>query len=165
MSNVKITQGSIFRSNAEMIVNPVNCVGVAGKGLAKEFKKRYPFAHSHYSVACDNGLLTVGTILVIPTERVTNPKYIACFPTKRHWREQSDLTYINDGLLSLRRHITGTKTKSIAIPALGCGLGGLDFGQVLHLIHYYFDDFDKDVDVEVYPPRRNFGTWNPEVAQ
>ena len=164
MSQVTIIKGSIFKSDAEIIVNPVNCVGVAGAGLAKKFKERYPFAHSTYSQACDNGLLSVGTMLVLPTDRQTGPKYIACFPTKRHWSEKSNLTYINDGLISLRRHIASTPEKSVAIPALGCGLGGLDFGEVLRLIHYYFDDFDCDI-VEVYPPRHNFGTWNPEVVR
>ena len=164
MSKVTITKGSIFKSNAKIIVNPVNCVGVAGAGLAKKFKERYPFAHSEYSQACDNGLVSVGSILVLPTERQTGPKYIACFPTKRHWSEKSNLTYINDGLLGLRDGLSKLNAKSVAIPALGCGLGGLDFSDVLRLIHYYFDDFDCEL-VEVYPPRRDFGTWNPEVLQ
>ena len=164
MSKVVIAKGSIFQSNVEVVVNPVNCVGVAGAGLAKEFKKRYAFAHSTYSQACDNGEVEIGKVLFIPTERVAGPKHIACLPTKRHWAEKSNLTYVNDGLLGLRDGLSELNAKSVAIPALGCGLGGLDFGEVLRLIHYYFDDFDCDI-VEVYPPRRNFGTWNPEVMR
>ena len=124
---------NIFDMNTEVIVNPVNCVGIMGKGLALQFKKKYPQNMEFYKNHCNNCNYRLGKILVFPLQKDNNPKYIFNFPTKYDWRDKSDLEGIQLGLQDLVSWILYLEIKSIAIPALGCGLGGLPWPEVKSL--------------------------------
>lgn len=134
MTEIHIIYGDIFNQNAETLVNPVNCVGVMGAGLAKQFKRKYPAAHKGYLVDCHNGKLEIGHPLVYKEKN----KNIVCFPTKNTWQSISRLEYIEAGLPYLQA--IGVWSKSIAIPALGCGLGCLHKNNVIPLIVQYMLD-------------------------
>lgn len=120
---------SIFYSNAQALVNPVNCVGIMGKGLALEFKRRYPNNFASYQRACAVGL-EIGNLHTCEEDG----KLIINFPTKKHWKAPSKYEYILEGLLTLAELIKQKQIKSIAIPRLGCGLGGLDWNIVRKMI-------------------------------
>lgn len=119
-------EGDIFEQQVEAIVNPVNCVGVMGKGLALEFKKRYPKNFLDYKIHCDCNRLDEGLLHVYRE----NGMIIVNFPTKYHWRDKSNLSTIVTGLINLRIWIIENNIQSIAIPKLGCGLGGLSWDNV-----------------------------------
>ncbi|MET9631321.1 macro domain-containing protein [Lentzea sp. NPDC006480] len=144
-------QGNLLESTAEALVNTVNTVGVMGKGIALQFKRAYPESFREYASACRKGEFEVGKILVHETGLMTNPKYILAFPTKRHWRAQSRLEDVRSGLSALREVIEKHNIRSIAIPPLGCGNGGLDWNDVYPLIEAALGDL-TDVDVFVYAP-------------
>jgi len=124
--------GSIFdMTDIHTWVNPVNCVGVSGKGLALEFKKRFPENFNHYRRRCDNKYLKIGRLLGFTTpNKYKAPRYIINLPTKIHWKDSSDYSYIKKGAWALGTIIIQLDIKSIVIPALGCGLGGLTYERV-----------------------------------
>jgi O-acetyl-ADP-ribose deacetylase (regulator of RNase III) len=138
MANIVEMDGDIFESGAEALVNTVNCVGVMGKGLALEFKKRFPKNFKAYRDVCAEGLLHTGKSFVFMNRmydaHATTPRYIINFPTKQDWRDPSEYAYIAFGLNDLEAKIRNYGITSIAIPALGCGLGGLDWIKVKQLI-------------------------------
>lgn len=121
---------NIFDTKMDAIINPVNCVGVMGKGLALEFKNKYPENFLKYKKVCDNNELTIGKCFTT----FENGKYIVNFPTKNHWKNKSEYSYIEEGMLALIRHINHYNIKSISIPKLGCGLGGLEWNKVKQII-------------------------------
>ncbi len=143
--------GDILAANAEAIVNTVNCVGVMGKGIALQFKMKYPENYKVYKKTCDQGRMIVGKVLVFEQNASAYPRYIINFPTKRHWKGKSVISDISKGLDSLVTEIKRLKIKSIAIPALGSGLGGLDWSQVKSIIIDAFSQL-PDVDVLLYEP-------------
>lgn len=126
---------SIFNSNAQALVNPVNCVGVMGAGLAREFSRRYPGMFRDYCVACKRGELQVGVPYVWTP---LHGPIIVNLPTKYHWREKSMLEGIQIGLANLMDFVVGEGIQTIAIPAIGCGLGGLPWPSVRPEIERYF---------------------------
>ena len=126
--------GNILHDQADAIVNTVNTVGVMGKGLALQFKKAFPDNFKVYKKACDDKSLETGAVLSVSLNSVSAPFYIVNFPTKAHWRGNSKLEYIEQGLESLKEEVQRLGLKSVAIPALGSGLGGLDWQQVDQLI-------------------------------
>lgn len=126
---IEIVSGNILESDAAALVDPVNTVGVAGKGLAKAFARRFPdVAYYTYIDHCRSGKLQLGR--VSSAKDKGTGKEIVFFPTKRHWREMSNLGDIEDGLESLVRLITRRHWTSVAVPALGCGCGGLSWRKV-----------------------------------
>ena len=129
MGTYEIKHGDIFESDAEALVNTVNCKGVMGRGLALQFKRRFPENFAAYRAECDAGRMAPGRVHVFETGRMS-PRYIINFPTKDHWRNASSLAYIADGLDSLESEVRHLGIRSIAIPALGCDLGGLDWEDV-----------------------------------
>lgn len=141
-----IEKGNIFNSSCEFLVNPVNCVGVMGKGLALEFKNKYPLNFEIYKKACDNASFNIGNLLIVPVDN----KFIVNFPTKKHWRNKSDLEFIKIGLEELKVAIKEFNIKSIALPKLGCGLGGLDWNEVFDLIKDFHNSIDNNVLVQVF---------------
>lgn len=151
MNLIELPDGDLFTSGAEALVNPVNTVGVSGKGLALEFKKRFPKAVEKYEAVCKLKAFDVGNVLVC-TEEGESPKYVIHFPTKDHWKRPSRTLYIDSGLLALWRAIDHHKIRSIAIPALGCGLGGLKWENVRFLIVEYLKGVDG-LTVYLYPPK------------
>lgn len=141
---------SIFDSGADLLVNPVNCEGVSGKGLALEFKKRFPDGDIQYRLWCEYRCMQPG---MAPIWMKTRRFGIAYFSTKDSWRSKSRLSWIADGLDSLRGGVfvrAADSPMSLAIPALGCGLGQLRWDDVLPLIKSRFDNYDGTV--HIYPP-------------
>lgn len=134
---IKFTKGNIFDSDAEALVNAVNTVGVMEKGIALEFKKRFPQNFEIYKGVCDAKMLSVGDILIVKDD-----KTIINFPTKIHWRDKSKYEYIQSGLRKLREELKDLNITSVAIPALGCGLGGLDWKIVKKMIVDELNDCD-----------------------
>lgn len=143
--------GNLFDSNAEAIVNTVNCVGVMGRGVALQFKKLYPDNFKAYEIACARNEIVPGKVFVYELDQLIYPKYIINFPTKRHWRAGSRIDDIELGLVDLAKVINERKISSIALPPLGSGLGGLDWDIVKIKIESLLANL-ADVDIMVYEP-------------
>ena len=127
---IKTMQGDIVKAEAEALVNTVNCVGVAGRGVALQFKKTFRENFKKYLAACKRKEVQPGKMFVTETGQVTFPQYIINFPTKRHWRGKSRIEDIEAGLADLVKTVKRLKIRSIAIPPLGSGLGGLRWAVV-----------------------------------
>ncbi len=147
---IKYTQGNLLDAPTDALVNTVNTVGVMGKGIALQFKNRFPNNYKTYLSACKKGLFKVGELLVVQEGDLTNQKLIINFPTKVHWRSDSKYEYIESGLKALRKLIIETNINSIAVPPLGCGNGGLDWEKVSPMISSYLGDLPTEV--LVYTP-------------
>lgn len=127
---IELTHGNLLDAEADALVNTVNCVGVMGKGLALQFKQAFPENFRAYERACRAGEVKPGHMLTRPTGKLTGPKYIVNFPTKRHWKGNSRIEDIDAGLEALVEEIQRLEIKSIAVPPLGCGNGGLRWEDV-----------------------------------
>ncbi|MVA72232.1 Appr-1-p processing protein [Agrobacterium vitis] len=148
-------KGDLFSQPAEALVNTVNCVGVMGKGVALEFKKRWPDNYKAYKRVCDAQELAPGRMFVFDRGQLFHedgPRYIINFPTKDHWRAKSKIEYVSDGLDALVDEIKKRNISSIAMPPLGCGNGGLDWKDVRPLIETRLSAL-PDVHVIVLAPR------------
>lgn len=150
---IRESRGNLLKANADAIVNAVNCVGVMGKGIALQFKQAYPHNYRAYKDACDIGQVRIGHMFVYDTRCPGPRRYIVNFPTKEHWRSQSSLEGVAQGLFDLVGVVKQRGIKSIAIPALGCGNGGLEWTDVKPLIEQAFAD-TPDTTVILYPPQR-----------
>lgn len=140
----------MFDINADVLVNTVNCVGVMGKGVALAFKKKYPSMFKQYKQDCQNSFVYPGSVILYKGE---DGKLIINFATKDHWRHKSRYCYIEDGLESLKKTLQQQKDGTIvAIPALGCGHGGLDWNIVRRMIAKFLGDL-KNVDIHVFQPQ------------
>ena len=131
---IELIRGNLLEADVEAVVNTVNSVGVMGKGIALQFKKAYPENFESYKKACDAGVVVPGKMHVFKQPSLTNPRYIINFPTKRHWRGKSTIEDIESGLDALVEEVQRLGIRSIALPPLGCGLGGLQWKDVLPLI-------------------------------
>ena len=147
---ISYKQGNLFDAEVEALVNTVNTVGVMGKGIALQFKKKIPNNYKIYRAACKNKELTTGQVFVVEEGNLLNKKYIINFPTKTHWRSPSKYEYITSGLKALKEAIQEHQIKSIAIPPLGCGNGGLEWEKVKIMIEESLSD--SDCDIQVYSP-------------
>jgi O-acetyl-ADP-ribose deacetylase (regulator of RNase III) len=127
---IELVRGDILKSGADALVNTVNCVGVMGRGIALQFKNSYPENYNAYAAACRRDEVQPGRMFVFETGQLTPPRFIINFPTKRHWRGKSRLEDIDAGLVALVETIRAKGIRSIAIPPLGSGLGGLDWDVV-----------------------------------
>ena len=155
MRGVSYTDGSIFEIDVEAIVNPVNCVGVSGAGLAKEFARRYPKNDMLYKDACKEGRVMPGRGIITETG-LDSPAYIVNFPTKRHWRDKSRLNDIRLGLRNLHHELIRRGIRTVTLPALGAGLGGLSLRCVRELIEREFGEQSKiKVTVTLYGLKSN----------
>ena len=130
----EVVYGDIFAQDVPVIVNPVNCVGVMGKGLALQFKARYPTMYTWYRQECLAGRVKVGHVQIVQLALSSKVSYIVNFPTKIHWREPSRLVWIATGLDSLVAWCRASAIAAIAVPALGCQNGGLRLADVQPLI-------------------------------
>lgn len=148
---MEFTTGDILKDDTEAVVNTVNCVGVMGRGIALQFKKRFPDNFKEYAAACKRSEVRPGTMFVHETGTLTNPRYIINFPTKRHWRGASRIEDIEAGLDALIEVVWDKGINSLALPPLGCGLGGLDWSQVKSLIINKLSVL-RDVRIRVYEP-------------
>ncbi len=151
---INFKTGNILTDKSQAIVNTVNCVGVMGKGLALQYKKAFPDNFKQYKLACDRKIVEPGTMFITKYEDMLENKYIINFPTKKHWKGASKIEYINEGLINLVACIKKLGIKSIAIPPLGSGLGGLDWSLVKKSIIDAFSSI-SDVDIVVYEPKGN----------
>lgn len=145
-------QGDLLKADVEALVNTVNCVGVMGRGIALQFKKAFPENFRAYKAICDRDELTPGKVFIHDLQRLQNPRYIINFPTKRHWRGKSRLEDIEAGLVDLAEEIRELKITSVAVPPLGCGLGGLKWTVVRPLIERTFAAM-PEVHVLFFAPR------------
>ena len=145
--------GNILAEDVEALVNTVNCVGVMGRGIALQFKNTFPDNFKAYKNACKRGEVRPGRMFVTETGRLPGfkPHYIINFPTKRHWRNMSRIKDIESGLVDLQHVIQKRNIRSIAIPPLGSGLGGLDWHKVRSLIENAMSSF-SDVRVVIFEP-------------
>lgn len=148
---VTITRGNLIRSDAEALVNTVNCEGFMGRGIALQFKKAFPENFKAYERACRSGRVQIGKMFVFSTGAMMNPKYIINFPTKRHWREDSRVEDIRAGLVALVEEVRRLGISSVAVPPLGCGLGGLSWRRVRPMIEESFAAL-PDVRVVLFEP-------------
>ena len=147
---IQFRSGDIFQSEADALVNTVNCVGVMGRGLALQFKKKFPQNFEEYKRACDRGEVMPGRMFITERNALTTPRYIVNFPTKRHWKGKSRIEDIKSGLGVLSDEIRERQIGSIAIPALGSDLGGLHWPDVRHLIECALSD--SNAKIIVYEP-------------
>lgn len=146
-----IAKCTILRADAEALVNTVNCLGYMGKGIALQFKKAFPDNFKAYERACRAEEVRPGNMFVFETGSMLNPKYIINFPTKRHWRGKSRLEDIESGLKALVEEVRKLKVSSIAVPPLGCGLGGLSWRVVRPMIERAFSSL-PEVRVLLFEP-------------
>ncbi|MGI9228904.1 MAG: type II toxin-antitoxin system antitoxin DNA ADP-ribosyl glycohydrolase DarG [Gammaproteobacteria bacterium] len=149
---IKYKTGNIVTEDAEAIVNTVNCVGVMGRGIALEFKKAFPENFKAYAAICKRKELKPGHMFTFSTGQMANPKYIINFPTKRHWKGNSKIEDIESGLEALSKEIKERQIRSIAIPPLGCGLGGLEWETVKQHIEQALANLEN-VQILVFEPK------------
>lgn len=151
---IRFTQGNLLESQAEALVNTVNTVGVMGKGIALMFKERFSANFVAYAAACKAKQVQTGKMFVTEVHELGGPRWIVNFPTKRHWKAPSELAWVKDGLQDLRRFLLANEVKSIAIPPLGAGNGGLDWSEVREQITQALEDLD--VEIFVYEPTSQY---------
>ena len=149
---LEYTSGDILKCEVEALVNTVNCVGVMGRGIALQFKNAYPENFKAYAAACQGGEVLPGRMFVFETGQLVPPRYIINFPTKRHWRGKSRIEDIETGLAALVEAIRVKHIRSIAIPPLGSGLGGLEWAEVKPRIEAAMRGL-ANVRVVVYEPK------------
>ena len=149
---IRFKTGDILAEDAEALVNTVNCVGIMGRGIALQFKKAFPENFRAYAEACERGQVQPGRMFLFETEELTNPRYIINFPTKRHWRGNSRIEDIEAGLEALKDVIRERGIRSIAVPPLGSGLGGLEWSAVRARIEEALRGFNE-LQVVVFEPK------------
>ena len=148
---IKFISGNILGSELQAVVIPVNTLGIAGAGLARQWAIRYPAEVRVYITACKDKRLKVGGIL--PVLSSVDDHIFLCFPTKIAPQERSELIWIEDGLSELKRLVPHLRIQSLAVPALGCGLGGLRWNEVESLIERHLAELKALI--HVYPPSLN----------
>jgi O-acetyl-ADP-ribose deacetylase (regulator of RNase III) len=149
---VSIKTGDLLNEKTEAIVNTVNCVGVMGKGIALQFKQRWPENFKDYAAACKREEIKPGKMFIHDFGEWAKPRFIINFPTKVHWKGDSKIEYIEEGLRDLTAQVKRLRIKSVALPPLGCGNGGLDWNEVRCLITEAFEKL-PDVQVDLFEPK------------
>lgn len=152
---IRFTQGNLLDAKVEAVVNTVNTVGVMGKGIALMFKERFEENFEAYVKACRVGEVRVGHMFVTAGVELSGPRWIINFPTKMNWRHPTKIEWVRDGLVDLKATILGRGIRSIALPPLGCGNGGLDWADVRPMIVEALGDL-ADVEVVVYEPTSKY---------
>lgn len=152
---ITFTEGNLLEAEVEALVNTVNTVGVMGKGIALMFKEKFPENFRSYESACKAKIFDVGRMLITPRARLDGPKWIINFPTKKHWRHPSKMEWIEEGLKDLKRVILENKIKSIALPPLGSGNGGLRWPEVKERIVSALSELEN-VDIIIFEPTREY---------
>lgn len=149
---LELIEGNLLEAEADALVNTVNTEGVMGKGVALQFAKKFPDMLAAYKAACKAGEVLPGRMHIYERGEMFQPRYIINFPTKRHWRSPSRIEDIEAGLQALVQDIERLHIRSIALPPLGCGNGGLDWNEVFPRIKAALASL-KDVRVLVFPPK------------
>lgn len=148
---IEYKTGDLLAEPAEALVNAVNCVGVMGRGIALQFKNAFPENFQAYAIRCRQDEMRPGEMFVFELQRAIGPRYIINFPTKRHWRGKSRMADIEAGLQALAVEIRSRKIRSVALPPLGCGLGGLDWPKVRARIQTALENL-PEVRIAVFEP-------------
>jgi O-acetyl-ADP-ribose deacetylase (regulator of RNase III) len=144
--------GNLLEADTQALINTVNCVGVMGKGIALQFKQAFPENFKQYAKACKENKVVPGEMFVVPIESLFDPtRYIINFPTKRHWKGASKIEDIESGLHALVDVLQKYNIQSVAVPALGCGNGGLDWRDVRPMVEEAASQL-SDTRFVVYPP-------------
>ncbi len=136
------TSGDMFEVSTDIRINTVNCVGIMGKGLALRFKIKYPDMFHVYQQACKSGEVQPGKLHIW---RNDSKDWIINFPTKRHWRDSSRYTDIEKGLIALKAYLNNKGRIKVLLPAIGCGLGGLDWSRVSEMIKKHLENVEADI--------------------
>lgn len=148
---ITYTKGNLLEADVDALVNTVNTVGVMGKGIALMFKERFTENFKQYAAACKAGQVNTGKMFIVKQDELLGPQWIVNFPTKQHWRTKSKMEWIVDGLLDLRHFLIENNVKSIALPPLGAGNGGLPWVAVREQIEAILADV-TDIEILVYEP-------------
>ena len=149
---ISYNNGNIFDSDAEALVNPVNTQGVMGKGLALAFKKKFPTNYRRYREACTQKKFDVGQVLATREADLLQERLILNIATKKEWRNVSTIEYVESGVHALAAYIKQEAVPSVAIPALGCGLGGLKWTEVQSILEHALAPLTS-CKVVIYPPK------------
>lgn len=149
---INFVTGNLLESSAECLVNTVNCEGYMGKGIAYQFKLKFPENNKDYVKACKTGELTIGKLHYFREDN----KLIINFPTKDKWRRKSKIEYVIQGLDELKIILPKLNVRSIALPPLGCGNGGLQWNEVKQVILEKLKDIESNYDFYIYEPSQNF---------
>ena len=149
---VKLTTGNLLDADVEALVNTVNTVGVMGKGIALQFRQAFPKNYEAYKAACRRGEVKIGRMFVFDLARLSNPRLIINFPTKRHWKQRAKIEDIDAGLQGLKKVIQEMSIGSIALPPLGCGNGGLNWNLVRGRIEKALSNV-PNVRIELFEPK------------
>lgn len=152
---ISYAKGNLLDADVEAVVNTVNTVGVMGKGIALMFKEAFPANFKEYKAACKRGEIEVGRMFVTKTGKLIGPKWIINFPTKKHWRQRTKIEWITEGLEDLKKVIEENNMRSVAVPPLGCGNGGLDWHDVRPVISESLRSI-SGVEVIVYEPTSKY---------
>lgn len=152
---IKYTEGNLLDAEVDALVNTVNTVGVMGKGIALMFKERFPKNMNEYALACKEKRVVTGKMFITQTGELLGPQWIVNFPTKQHWRAKSKMEWILDGLQDLKSFIISNHVKSIAIPPLGAGNGGLNWSDVKPHIEEILSDIEG-VEIIVFEPTKKY---------
>jgi O-acetyl-ADP-ribose deacetylase (regulator of RNase III) len=147
---IQYTKGNLLEARTEALVNTVNTVGVMGKGIALQFKERYKENYRVYRKLAKEDKLAIGDVLAVKDLDLSGERWILNFPTKKHWKGKSQYEFIESGLIDLKKKLADLEIKSIAIPPLGCGYGGLDWKRVKKMIESTLGDLD--IEIVVYEP-------------
>ena len=148
-------KGNLLEAEAEALVNTVNTVGVMGKGIALMFKERFQDNYKRYVEASKANKVRTGKMFVTEANEIDGPRWIVNFPTKRHWRPPSKMEWIEEGLKDLRLFLVENKVKSVAIPPLGAGNGGLEWLSVREQIEQVLGDL-KDIEILIFEPTQEY---------
>jgi len=149
---VQLQRGDILKAKADALVNTVNTVGVMGRGIALQFSKAFPEVFKAYEAACKRGDVRVGEVLSYDLNRFEQPHYVINVPTKKHWRGKSRMEYVESGLRALVEEVKKLGITSVAVPPLGCGLGGLDWADVRPRIEEAFEAL-PNMEVLLFEPK------------
>lgn len=152
---ITFQKGNLLDAPVEALVNTVNTVGVMGKGIALMFKEAFPENFRAYEEASKRGDVRIGHMFVTESSRLAGPRWIINFPSKKHWRNPSKLEWITEGLADLRRVVVEKGIRSVALPPLGCGNGGLDWAEVRQEIERVLASLG-DVEVLVFEPTEKY---------
>lgn len=152
---IRYTTGNLLDADVEALVNTVNTVGIMGKGIALMFKKAFPDNFRAYEKACKGDEVQVGRMFVTERDDLLGPRWIINFPTKKHWRAKSRLEWIDSGLADLKRVIRENSIRSIAVPPLGTGNGGLSWSVVNPRLEQALSEL-VNVEVLIFEPTEQY---------